>query len=309
MYPQTYSVDELSARCGLASYILRYWQIQFPQLRESDGSPKTRFTVNDEALVMRIKKFLYVDHLSIEETKARIAEEIKFPIVAPHVGVKTQTEQAAKAEASAPQAPAEPETVPQAAEPEVPVQAPVQPEPAPAAVAPQAPVYEPSAVQPDVSVLVAQASRKAVNEALAQAKKVSDGEIARVRAQADAVSGQFASLKEQLAARDAELSELRLNRTAMTEELRRVKAVLNEKEVALASVEERLAAAEERVASMRTELTAGARTSCRLSRSCSKKRRRLRFPRAAPQPLRLTSSRFVRALKHRLLKSAREPVK
>ena len=308
MYPQTYSVDELSARCGLASYILRYWQIQFPQLRESDGSPKTRFTVNDEALVMRIKKFLYVDHLSIEETKARIAEEIKFPIVAPHVGVKTQTEQAAaKAEASAPQAPAEPETVPQAAEPEVPVQAPVQPEPAPAAVAPQAPVYEPSAVQPDVSVLVAQASRKAVNEALAQAKKVSDGEIARVRAQADAVSGQFASLKEQLAARDAELSELRLNRTAMTEELRRVKAVLNEKEVALASVEERLAAAEERVASMRTELTAGGTD--RLSRSCSKKRRRLRFPRAAPQPLRLTSSRFVRALKHRLLKSAREPVK
>ena len=95
MYPQTYSVDELSARCGLASYILRYWQIQFPQLRESDGAPKTRFTVNDEALVMRIKKFLYVDHLSIEETKARIAEEIKFPIVAPHVGVKTQTEQAA----------------------------------------------------------------------------------------------------------------------------------------------------------------------------------------------------------------------
>jgi len=79
MYPQTYSVDELSARCGLASYILRYWQIQFPQLRESDGSPKTRFTVNDEALVMRIKKFLYVDHLSIEETMARIAEEIKFP--------------------------------------------------------------------------------------------------------------------------------------------------------------------------------------------------------------------------------------
>ena len=53
---------------------------------------------------------------------------------------------------------------------------------------------------------MAQASRKAVNEALAQAKKVSDGEIARVRAQADAVSGQFASLKEQLAARDAELS-------------------------------------------------------------------------------------------------------
>ncbi|MEI3353721.1 MAG: hypothetical protein V8R49_01685 [Duodenibacillus massiliensis] len=35
---------------------------------------------------------------------------------------------------------------------------------------------------------MAQASRKAVNEALAQAKKVSDGEIARVRAQADAVS-------------------------------------------------------------------------------------------------------------------------
>ena len=80
MYSQTFSLDELSRRCDLASYILSYWQMQFPQLRNADGSLKSAFTINDEALVMRIKKLLYVDHLTIEDARERLLEERAFPV-------------------------------------------------------------------------------------------------------------------------------------------------------------------------------------------------------------------------------------
>ena len=73
-----YTLQEVSAQCGLIPYIVRYWQGHFPEL--GSGAGKTQYTVNDVALLRRIKKLLYGEHLTIEQAKERLSRERAFPV-------------------------------------------------------------------------------------------------------------------------------------------------------------------------------------------------------------------------------------
>lgn len=75
-----YSLQEVSAQCGLAPYILRYWELHFPELTADDSKPKHMYNASDIQLVNRIKKLLYVEHLTIEQAKGRLKEELAFPV-------------------------------------------------------------------------------------------------------------------------------------------------------------------------------------------------------------------------------------
>lgn len=180
MYSQTFSLDELSRRCDLASYILSYWQLQFPQLRNPDGTMKPAFTINDEALVMRIKKLLYVDHLTIEDARERLQEERAFPVSSLRPTGVLNSQPVAKDSHAAAQAPAansasaEPEAAPKTA-PQPAVAAPVaEPKTAPVQDV-SAPVDHSAAASTvlpgDLHNLIADASRRAVAEAIAQANQ------------------------------------------------------------------------------------------------------------------------------------------
>ena len=78
-----FSEDAVCRQCGLAPYILRYWQLHFPELRGEAQGYKTTFSANDIALVWRIKKLLYIDRLSMDEAKKRLRAEQSFPVCDP----------------------------------------------------------------------------------------------------------------------------------------------------------------------------------------------------------------------------------
>lgn len=86
-----YTIDQVSAQCRLAPYILRYWEMHFPDLGSPEGRSKSHYSANDIALIMRIKKLLYSDRVTIEEAKKRLEQEKAFPVRDP-VLVKTRQE-------------------------------------------------------------------------------------------------------------------------------------------------------------------------------------------------------------------------
>lgn len=115
-----YSLQEVSAQCGLAPYILRYWELHFPQFSADTGKPKHMYSVSDISLISRIKKLLYVEHLTIEQAKARLNEEMAFPVgdAAPQAKAVESTPEPVKAEEPKPEpAPVVETQNPQAVEP------------------------------------------------------------------------------------------------------------------------------------------------------------------------------------------------
>lgn len=240
MYSQTFSLDELSRRCDLASYILSYWQMQFPQLRNADGSLKSAFTINDEALVMRIKKLLYVDHLTIEDARERLLEERAFPVTSLRpTGVLNS--QPTRTETPTPQ---------QAAHPGQPTPAQTAPAPRPAEASPVIPS--------DLRNLMQDASRRAVAEALTQANQrcqqmladqktryesLLNGAKERAQAAQTVADGKVAAAEE----------EVRRAQAAMREAQERAEKIIQEAQQRAAEAE---AAAEERVKAVLAEAEA-----------------------------------------------------
>lgn len=136
-----FTAAQVCTKCGLAPYILRYWEIHFPELRGPDGKQKAFYTTNDLSLVWRIKKLLYVERLSIEQAKKKLHDEKLFPLSEPGF--------APVARSSVPQ-PKAPEEVKAAVEPapSVPVPKPVSETPTeavPSAAAQEK--FQPSAEQ------------------------------------------------------------------------------------------------------------------------------------------------------------------
>lgn len=109
---QRFSLQEVAAHCGLAPYIIRYWELHFPQLSGPNGA-KDRFSQSDIALLWRIKKYLYVDHMTIDQAKAQLLAEQAFPIseVKPRSPWQTDRQTQAPAPAAPQSAPA-PQTAP-----------------------------------------------------------------------------------------------------------------------------------------------------------------------------------------------------
>ena len=93
-----YSLQEVSAQCGLAPYILRYWELHFPELTADNSKPKHMYNESDISLINRIKKLLYVEHLTIEQAKSRLKQEMAFPVDYSDKSHESEDEQSAKSE-------------------------------------------------------------------------------------------------------------------------------------------------------------------------------------------------------------------
>ena len=235
-----YTLQEVSAQCGLIPYIVRYWQGHFPKL--GSGAGKTQYTVNDVALLRRIKKLLYGEHLTIEQAKERLSRERAFPVQYPG-GVEVRP-QARPAEPSQPQA-VQPQ--PQAAQS-------VEPQPQQRVEQPAAPAAPAAALTPSIEETLADvrgqldvarqtaALNAARQQQWSQTEQQLRAEAESVKARAAALAAQLEQALARAQAAEEALEAERAGKTAALTELAAVQAQAASLSGALAAREEELAA-------------------------------------------------------------------
>ena len=73
-----YRVGEVSQKIGVESYVLRYWEKMFPQLKpEKDESGQRVYTQADIDVVSRIKNLLHEQRYTIDGARKKLREESK----------------------------------------------------------------------------------------------------------------------------------------------------------------------------------------------------------------------------------------
>jgi len=73
-----YRVGEVGQLVGVESYVLRYWEKMFPQLKpEKDETGQRVYTKSDIDVILRIKNLLYEERYTIDGARKRLKEESK----------------------------------------------------------------------------------------------------------------------------------------------------------------------------------------------------------------------------------------
>ena len=73
-----FRIGEVSRLCGLPSYVLRFWETEFPQLKPSKGSTGQRmYRRLDVENVLRVKKLLYDQGFTIAGARQQLRAEVK----------------------------------------------------------------------------------------------------------------------------------------------------------------------------------------------------------------------------------------
>src|SRR5271156_4415318 len=73
-----FRIGEVASLCRLPAYVLRFWETEFPQLRPVKSSTGQRmYRKRDVESVVRIKKLLYADGLTIAGARAHLREETR----------------------------------------------------------------------------------------------------------------------------------------------------------------------------------------------------------------------------------------
>jgi len=71
-----YKIGQAAELLGLETYVLRFWETEFPQLRPSRTSKGQRYYTSEHlVLLKRIKKLLYEDKLTIDGARMRLEEQ------------------------------------------------------------------------------------------------------------------------------------------------------------------------------------------------------------------------------------------
>jgi DNA-binding transcriptional MerR regulator len=84
-----FRIGEVSRLCGLPSYVLRFWETEFPQLKPSkSGTGQRMYRPPDVENVLRIKKLLYEEGFTIPGARQFLRGEVKkkqnaLPFAAP----------------------------------------------------------------------------------------------------------------------------------------------------------------------------------------------------------------------------------
>ena len=87
-----FRIGEVSRICGLPTYVLRFWETEFPQLKPSKGSTGQRmYRKPDVESVLRIKRLLYEEGFTIAGARQFLRAETRrkqtvLPFVVPPVG-------------------------------------------------------------------------------------------------------------------------------------------------------------------------------------------------------------------------------
>jgi DNA-binding transcriptional MerR regulator len=75
-----YKIGEVSRITGVESYVLRYWETEFPFLKPRKNKSGQRVYIKkDLELVLQIKKMLYQERYTIEGVRKRFGEGILKP--------------------------------------------------------------------------------------------------------------------------------------------------------------------------------------------------------------------------------------
>lgn len=82
-YPQTlklfpdklfYKIGEVSSIIGVESYVLRYWETEFPFLNPKKSKSGQRiYTKDDIEIIMQIKKLLYEEKYTIDGVRRKLS--------------------------------------------------------------------------------------------------------------------------------------------------------------------------------------------------------------------------------------------
>jgi len=73
-----FRIGEVSRLCGLPSYVLRFWETEFPQLKPSKGSTGQRmYRRVDVENVLRVKKLLYDQGFTIAGARQQLRAEVR----------------------------------------------------------------------------------------------------------------------------------------------------------------------------------------------------------------------------------------
>src|SRR5215471_11710137 len=73
-----FRIGEVSRLCGLPSYVLRFWETEFPQLKPPKSSSGQRtYRRPDVENILRIKKLLYDEGFTIAGARHQLRAETK----------------------------------------------------------------------------------------------------------------------------------------------------------------------------------------------------------------------------------------
>ncbi len=73
-----FRIGEVSRLCGLPSYVLRFWETEFPQLKPSkSGTGQRMYRKIDVESVLRIKNLLYDQGFTIAGARQHLRAEVK----------------------------------------------------------------------------------------------------------------------------------------------------------------------------------------------------------------------------------------
>ena len=73
-----FRIGEVAGLCRLPTYVLRFWETEFPQLKPVKSSTGQRmYRQRDVESVVRIKKLLYEDGFTIAGARVQLREEGK----------------------------------------------------------------------------------------------------------------------------------------------------------------------------------------------------------------------------------------
>jgi len=84
-----FRIGEVSRLCGLPSYVLRFWETEFPQLKPTkSGTGQRMYRRLDVEGVLRIKNLLYDQGFTIAGARQQLRSELRkkqspLPFVAP----------------------------------------------------------------------------------------------------------------------------------------------------------------------------------------------------------------------------------
>lgn len=87
-----FRIGEVSRLCGLPSYVLRFWETEFTQLKPSkSGTGQRMYRKIDVESVLRIKKLLYDQGFTIAGARQQLRSETKrkqspLPFAVPTTG-------------------------------------------------------------------------------------------------------------------------------------------------------------------------------------------------------------------------------
>lgn len=71
-----YKIGQAAEMLGLETYVLRFWETEFSQLRPKRSSKGQRYYTSEHlVLLRRIKKLLYEDKLTIDGARMRLEEQ------------------------------------------------------------------------------------------------------------------------------------------------------------------------------------------------------------------------------------------